>query len=378
MQLFCVKPKIDYYETFADFAKDFCIRSTDLLLTEKLIYDLFAKDLQLPCHVLLRDDYDMGEPKEEFIDQMLKDLRSVKIDRIIAVGGGSVIDTAKVMSVRNAYPVANLMKGKTPVIIEKELVVIPSTCGTGSEVTFGGIVTMKENGLKTAIMDEKMSSSHAVLIPEVIKGLPLKVFTHCSIDALGHSMESYVSATRGNEFSRAMGGQAVSMILDGYADMIVNGPDYRQNILKKFIQASCMGGMAVNNGGAGPVHALAYPLGEVCHMSHGESIYQFLTAVFEFYQKSLQGDPVFERLVEIISVPLKKAGLFTSHEEVFTRMEIMMNKVYPSRPLHEAGMKESDIEPFADSIMKNKQRLIVASPVSFTKDDAIMIYRKRF
>ena len=234
---------------------------------------------------------------------------------------------------------------------------------------------MKDTGFKTAIMDDTLVSAHAVLVPELLTGLPFKVFVHCSVDALAHSMEAYVSATRGNEIERAMGARAIKLLTDGYAELAIYGEERKNKLLKSFIQASCMGGMAVNNGGAGPVHALAYPLGEIYHMSHGESIYEFLTDVFCFYEEVKGGD-LLEELSEIIKPALAKAGI--EEKSAFKGLEVLLEKVYPRRKLNEAGMKEEEIVSFTDSIFEAKQRLLAASYSDFTKDDAIKIYTKRF
>ncbi|NLU33263.1 MAG: 4-hydroxybutyrate dehydrogenase [Clostridiaceae bacterium] len=376
MQIFDVKPKVHLLGTFAEFAEEFGLGANDLLLTETILFDRFVKPLNPACHVILKDTYDPGEPNEQTVDSILNDIRGWKISRVIAMGGGSVIDIGKVITVRNAYPIRDVIYGRTDACPDKDLIVIPTTCGTGSEVTYGGIITMQDTGLKTAIMDERLTARHAVLIPELIAGLPFRTFVHCSMDALGHSMESYVSSTRGNEIARAVGARSISLLLDGYSNMVLNGPDYRQNVLQNFIIASCLGGMAVNNGGAGPVHALAYPLGEKYKMSHGESIAQFLCPVFRMYQSESSGG-VLEELIDLAERPLRKCGLFTSREEVFTQLEVMFNKLLPMRRLSEAGMTPEDVEPFADSIMSTKQRLLVASYVPFTRDMAVRIYRER-
>ncbi len=376
MQLFCVKPKVHMLDTFAEFAEEFALNKNDLLLTETILYDTFAKPLNLPCRVILKDTYDRGEPNEQTVDGILRDIKDWEINRIIAMGGGSVIDIGKVITVRNAYPIRDVMCGRTDACPDKALAILPTTCGTGSEVTFGGIITMRDTGLKTAIMDERLTAQHAVLIPELIAGLPFNTFIYCSMDALGHSMESFVSAARGNELARAVGARSVSLILDGYAEMILHGPDYRQNLLRNFIIASCLAGMAVNNGGAGPVHALAYPLGENYKMSHGESIYQFLCPVFRLYQREAGGSAL-EEVLDMAEKPLRKCGLFTARKEIFTQLEAMFNRVLPLRSLGEAGMKPEDVEPFANSILATKQRLLVASYVPFTREMAVEIYRER-
>ncbi len=247
MQLFCVKPKIDTFDTFIAFAEAFSLGKSDLILTEKIIYDAYIAPHSLECRVILRDAYETGEPSETAVDQILSDMREYSVERIIAVGGGSVIDTAKLLTVQNAYPVGRVVKGEIPAQPDKGLIIVPTTCGTGSEVTFGGIITMRDTGLKTAIMDERLSAQHAVLIPQLIEKLPFKLFVHCSLDALAHSMESFVSATRGNPFARAVGAEAIKLILNGYAEMLLHGPERRAEFAKDFISASCLGGMAMTS-----------------------------------------------------------------------------------------------------------------------------------
>ncbi len=377
MELFCVKPKIHYYDTFKEFAEAFEVGPRDFILTEKIIFDTYIKQLNLSANVILKDKYDTGEPNDETIDRIMLDMKGMDINRVIAVGGGSVIDIAKVITVKDAYPIGRVMSGEIPPEQDKSLIVLPTTCGTGSEVTSGGIVTMKATGLKTAIIDERITAAHAVLIPELIAGLPYKFFAFCSIDALAHSMESYLSATRGNDFARAVGAKSIELILDGYADIILHGREYRKNLLKNFLTASCLGGMAVNNGGAGPVHALAYPLGEQYKISHGESIYQFLIPVLKLYQSKKPGG-LLDSLAELISNPLTKAGLCTDEKNIFDQLGVMLNMVYPLRSLKECGMKKDDIELFTDNIISTKQRLLAASYIPFKKEYAVSIYCQRY
>lgn len=376
MELFQLHPKLHMFDTFREFAESFGLRDTDLLITESLLYNLFVKSLSLPCHIILKDEYDRAEPNDETIDRIYQDLRGKEIRRIVAMGGGSVIDIAKMLMVSNGYPIRKLLSGETPALPDRELIVLPSTCGTGSEVTSGGIVTVKATGLKTAMIDERLTATHSVLIPELIAGLPMRIFMFCSVDALGHAMESHVSVTRGNEFARAMGARAISLILNGYAELILNGPECRPRLLKDFITASCMSGMAVNNGGAGPVHALAYPLGEKYKMSHGESIYQFLTPVFRLYGERAQ-TPQLREIIHLIKSPLQRAGFYTTDASIFADLRAMLSAVHPLPRLDACGMTQDDIAPFADSIIESKQRLLSTSPLPFTKELIMETYEKR-
>lgn len=378
MDLFSVRPKVCRFEDFRAFAAEFALSADDLILTESIIFDGYIKALGLPCPVVLKDSYDTGEPNDETLDRILADTAGIPISRIVAVGGGSVIDIGKMMMIRGARPFRDVVAGKTPIETDKSLIVVPTTCGTGSEVTNGGIVTMKETGLKTGIMSERLTATHAVLIPELLERLPYRVFAYSSMDALSHSMESFVSPTRGNEMARAAGARSIELILEGYARIIREGQEARRVMLGDFLVASCLGGMAVNNGGAGPVHALAYPLGEKYKMSHGESVYQFLTAVFQLYLDEKPEGELLARLVGLIRRPLERAGFQARGADAFDRLEEMLNAVLPARKLSECGMAESEIGTFAENIMRTKQRLIVASYIPFTEEHARSVYRRRY
>lgn len=373
MELFCVKPTVHMFEKFHEFKEAFELCETDMILTERILYETYVKKEKLNCKIIIKDEYDSGEPKEEVIDAILQEMEKFEVKRVIGIGGGSVIDIAKLLCVEDAYPIKDIIERKKAICLDKELIIAPTTCGTGSEVTFGGIVTMRETGLKTAIMDPILSSKHAVLIPELLETLPKKVFLHCSVDALGHSIESYLSATRGNELARAVAYRSISMILSGFAEIITKGDSEMPKLMGQFLMASCLGGMAVNNGGAGPVHALAYPLGEVYKMSHGESIYQFLIPVLRHYEKKKDGKLLSE-LKELILKYLKQAGI--DCEDALTGLEIMLNRIYPKRSLTDAGMKESDIIPFTENVFAEKQRLLAASYTEFTPNDVQRIYRE--
>lgn len=374
MKLFHVGGEVHFISRFSQFAEEFVLSEGDLLLTESVLFEKVLKPLHLPCQIILKDDYSSGEPTEEVVDAILRDMMGRSISRVIAVGGGSVIDIGKVICVKDAYPISRVMTHQVPAIYDKTFIAVPTTCGTGSEVTYGSVITMKDTGLKTAIMDKTLTAHFAVLIPELLEGLPFSVFVNCSVDALGHAMESYVSATRGNELARAVGARAIRLLTNGYRILAVEGETAKKKLLPQFIQASCLAGMAVNNGGAGPVHALAYPLGEIYHMSHGESIYQFLPEVFCHYER-MKGGALLEELSDLLKVAETGAGI--CEDSAFVGLRILLEKISPRRSLSACGMKESDIQPFTKSIFQTKERLLAASYAEFTPEDAAAIYRQR-
>ena len=376
MRELIVKPQIHHFETVGAFAEEFKLTKNDLIFTEIFIDKTFIAPLNLPCPVICRDSYGQGEPSDALIDKILADVHDLGVDRIIAVGGGTVIDIAKVMSLKNALPSAKLFQKLIPIEKEKHLVIIPTTCGTGSEMTNLSIAHIEEKGTKMGLGDDSMYADHAILIPELVAGLPYKFFVFSAIDALVHATESYLSP-KANAFTQMFSIKASELILHGFGEMIKNGPDARKPLTSQFLTASCMAGIAFGNAGVGPVHALAYPLGGNYHVPHGETNYQFFTEVFNIYLAEKKDNKI-DALADMIAAQLKKAGIACTKTNVFEKLDGMLGQLLPLVSLREYGMKEEEIDSFAQSVMDNQQRLLVNSYIPFTIAHAKKIYRNRF
>lgn len=376
MRQLIVKPQIHRFDTFGDFAKEFGVSKDDLIFTEQFLFDTFMKQLNLPCSVLLRDPYGLGEPSDDMIDKISAEAKKYTYNRIIAVGGGSVIDIAKIFALKDNIPSVKLFSKEKPVIREKALVIVPTTCGTGSEMTNLCIAHIVSKETKMGLGDDVMYADHSVLIPQLVEGLPYKFYVFSAIDALVHAMESYLSP-KANAFTESYSLTASEMILDGFVEMIKQGPESKKALAGGFITASCMAGIAFGNAGVGPVHALAYPLGGNYHVPHGETNYQFFTQVFNLYASEKPGKKL-ETLSNIIIAQLKKAGIQCGVADAFTKLDEFLGKLLPLKSLKEYGMKEEEIDTFAESVIANQQRLLVNSYIPFTVEHARKIYRNRY
>jgi len=133
MKQFTLKPEIYSYKTAVEFAKDFNIGKGDLVITNEYIYQPFLGALNLECEVLYQERYGKGEPSDDMVEAMYADIKT-QPKRIIAIGGGTVIDISKIFALKNVSPVLDLYDQKLEIIKDKELVLVPTTCGTGSEV----------------------------------------------------------------------------------------------------------------------------------------------------------------------------------------------------------------------------------------------------
>ena len=255
-------------------------------------------------------------------------MANLRYTRVIAIGGGTVIDISKLFVLQGLKNVSEAFDRKISLIKEKQLVIIPTTCGTGSEVTNLSIAEIKSRHTKMGLADDTILADDAVIIPELLRGLPFKFYACSAIDALIHAIESYVSP-KANPYTRIFSEAAWNIILDVFKEIAAKGQDCRFEKMGEMIMASNFAGIAFGNAGVGAVHALSYPLGGTYHVPHGEANYQFFTEVFKMYQaKNPEGS---------IAELNKKIGerLNCSPEEVFPELDKLLGCLIEKRPLRE-------------------------------------------
>ena len=304
------------------------------------------------------------------VEAMYKDVHG-SYKRIIAIGGGTVIDISKFFSLKHTSPVLDLYDGKQEIVKNKELIIVPTTCGTGSEVTNIAVLSLNARGTKKGLAHDEMYGDYAVLIPELLKDLPFKFFATSSIDALVHAVESSLSP-KATESTKLFGYKAIEMILKGYKEIEKHGPDARLPLLNDFLLASNYAGIAFSIAGCAAVHAMSYPVGATFHVAHGESNYAMFTGVLKNYLE-IKKDGEIEKLNRFMADIL---GCDTAH--VYDALEKLLNCLLQKKPLHEYGMKKEQIAEFADSVIANQQRLMANNFVFLDRDRLIKIYTELF
>jgi 4-hydroxybutyrate dehydrogenase len=363
-----VVPKIYYFDTVADFNEEFKIGEKDLLVTNEWIYTPYVAPLGVKTNVVYQEKFGMGEPSDEMIDGLVAEADKYDYDRIIALGGGTIVDICKILALDVPAKSVDLFTGEVPPKKVKELVVIPTTCGTGSEVTNVAIAELKSLHVKKGLAVEETYADTAVLIPETMKGLPYKVFVTSSVDALIHAVESYLSP-KASPFTEMYSEQAISMIMNGYKKIVGKGEDAFKDYLKDFVLASNYAGIAFGNAGCAAVHALSYSIGGAFHVPHGEANYQFFTEVMKKY---ISKDPdgkirkLTELLAGVMGVP---AG-----DAVYDELDAMLGQLLAKKPLKEYGMVEEQIDEFTKSTVDNQQRLLGNNYVFLTDDEIREIF----
>ncbi|MBQ8802910.1 MAG: 4-hydroxybutyrate dehydrogenase [Tyzzerella sp.] len=371
MKVFQEKPQVQQYATAAEFVKEFSIGKGDFILASKSIYEGYFAGLCEGAEVRFKTDYGKSEPTDVMLNALLEDFRKLDCNRIIAIGGGAVIDMAKILVLDTDACAADIYQRKTELIRKRELIAVPTTCGAGSEVSNVSIVELTELGTKLGLADDKIYADYAVLIPELLEKLPYHFFATSAIDAFIHAIESYVSP-KANRYTRMFSKEAMAMILGGFKKVIEGGEEVRKSLLGDFLVASNLAGIAFGNAGTGAVHAMSYPLSGTYHVAHGEANYQFLVAVFQKYTE-LKPDGGLVELNEFLADVLGcEVGV------VYDELANVLGKIITKKPLREYGMKPEEARVFAESCDAGQQRLLNQSYVKFDVEIMEEIYRSLY
>ncbi len=365
------KPTLHSFQICKDFAEEFQLGEKDLILTNKYIYEPYFGQLDLKVHTIYQEEYGMGEPTDVMVDAILADAAKTGCERIIAIGGGTVIDIAKVLAVSDGEGVDALYDKAPNLEKKRELVIIPTTCGTGSEVTNISIMARTRMGTKLGLVSPAMYADHAVLIPELLEKLPFGVFATSSIDALVHAVESSLSP-KATPFTKLFGYKAIEMIIEGYQKIVAEGKEARIPLLGDFLIASTYAGLAFGTAGCAAVHATSYPLGGKYHVAHGESNYAMFTGVLKNYMEIKQDG-------EIAVMNAYLADLLGCDiAEVYDKLEELLDQILPKKPLHEYGVTEADLAEFAHSVITSQGRLMGNNFVPLDEARVLKIYKELF
>lgn len=301
MQWFKIPPKIyfendsiQYLEKMEDIERAFIVTDPTMVKlgnVDKILY--YLRKRKVYCHSKIYSDV-QPDPDVETIMRGVESMRDFKPDVIIALGGGSAIDAAKGMWLFYEHPEASFdgMKlkfmdirkraYKFPKLGEKaKLVAIPTTSGTGSEVTAFTVITDHHNGnVKYPLTDYAVRPDVAIIDPQFVMSLPKSATADTGIDVLTHALESYVSVMA-SDYTDGLALQAIDMVFNFLSRAYHNGEnDFEAR--EKMHNASCIAGMAFTNAFLGLNHSMAHKLGGEYHIPHGRANAILLPYVIEF------------------------------------------------------------------------------------------------
>lgn len=315
-----------------------------------------------------------AEPTYAQVQALIDGFRSRGADMIVACGGGSVLDTAKLASVlfTDAYGVKELLDDPARAVKCVPTVLIPTTAGTGAEVTPNAIVAVPERELKVGIVNPNMVPDHVILDARLIKNLPRKLAASTGVDALAHCIECF-TGNKANPFSDLYALEGLDLILNNI-EPACDDPEAMEEKNRMQI-AAYYGGLAITASGTTAVHALSYPLGGKYHIPHGVSNAILLAPVMRFNAPACRSrlSAAYDRCCHD---PVKTCR--TDEEKsawIIRRLEEIVKRLDIPTSLREFGVPARDLEGLVEAGMQ-VQRLLVNNPRPVTPDDARALYRE--
>lgn len=316
-----------------------------------------------------------ADPRDVKVLQAVELAVSEQIGCVIGLGGGSSMDVAKLVALlavgkeklSDIYGVGNAKGPRLP------LVLVPTTSGTGSEVTPISIVTTGTNE-KMGVVSPIILPDVALLDPALTIGLPPHITAATGIDAMVHAIEAYTSANpNNNPMSRTLAEKALTLLGASLLTAVQDGQD--MSARSDMLLGSMLAGQAFANSPVAAVHALAYPLGGRFHIPHGLSNALVLPHVLRF-NAELKPEPYAElapfAFSELAKVePQKRANAFIEKlVELSSDCGLQQN-------LRQMDIPQEALPELADDAM-NQSRLLVNNPRALTREDALAIYSSAF
>ena len=312
-----------------------------------------------------------AEPSYQQAQAAIDAFKASGADFIVAVGGGSVMDIAKLASLlkTDEYGVKELLD--TPLRAHKcvPTLMIPTTAGTGAEVTPNAIVAVPEKELKVGIVNENMIADYVILDARMIKNLPRKIAAATGVDALAHCIECFTS-NKANPFSDLYALEGLDLILNNI-EKACDDPDAMAEKNRMQI-AAYYGGLAITASGTTAVHALSYPLGGKYHIAHGVSNAILLAPVME-YNKDFTGEK-YRDIADAFGVEDAYTGdLETVREEAVQAVHKLTVDLKNPTTISEVGATEADLEALAHDAFNDV--CTPGNPRQATEEDILAIYK---
>ncbi len=316
----------------------------------------------------------LADPPELSVQTAVDAALAAGADGVVGFGGGSSMDTAKLVALLARTPQAlpdiygiNLARGPRLPLIQ-----VPTTAGTGSEATAVSILTTPSHE-KKGVVSPLLYPDVALLDSRLTLGLPAAITAMTGVDAMVHAIEAYTTRLKKNPLSDALALKALQLLYANLISAVNDGKD--ATVRENMLVGSLFGGMAFANAPVGAVHALAYPLGGHYGLPHGLSNSLVFVAVLKFNLPVAA--PLYAELGRAILPQLATA---TDGEAAAAFVSAMAERVAAmpyAQSLRAAGVKEGDLPMLAADAMK-VQRLLVNNPRDVAYDDALALYQAAY
>jgi alcohol dehydrogenase len=307
------------------------------------------------------------DPSIETALACAKVVREVKASVIIGVGGGSAMDTAKVASIvaHAKQPIAEMFGIELVKDAGLPLILIPTTAGTGSEVTHVAILSDEQEHLKKGIVSAKLFPAVAIVDPELTLGVPKSVTAASGMDALLHAVEAFTSKNA-NSFTDILAKRAMFLIAGNLRDAFEDGGNVEAR--SAMLEGAMLAGMAFANAGVTAVHAFAYPIGAEFHIPHGVANSIMMGPVLTF---NTPGNP---KKFADAGIAMGLAASISA-EGTIAFMKQLAEDIEIPKHLADFGVRDEHIPGLASGVLK-VTRLLANNPREVTHEDAMRLYRE--
>ncbi|WP_020654329.1 iron-containing alcohol dehydrogenase [Massilia niastensis] len=311
----------------------------------------------------------VADPPEHVVLAAVEAARRMDADLVIGFGGGSSMDVAKLVAVLAGseqplaaiYGIGNVQGGRLP------LVQVPTTAGTGSEVTNIAIVTTGAS-TKMGVVAPQLYADLAVLDAALTLGLPPKLTAATGIDAMVHAIEATTSRHKKNPLSDALAREALGLLSRNLLPACERGGDL--DARQAMLLGACLAGQAFSNAPVAAVHALAYPVGGIFHVPHGLSNSLVLPHVLEFNLPAAASS--YAELAAIVA-PHASGSEEARARALIAAMQQITRMTGIEASLRQVGIAETDLDRLADEAML-QTRLLGNNPREMTREHARAIY----
>jgi alcohol dehydrogenase class IV len=315
-----------------------------------------------------------ADPPEEVVQSAVGLARAEGAELVVGLGGGSAIDTAKLIALltpgsQNLADVYGIGRARGPRL---PLVAVPTTAGTGSEVTPIAVVTTPAHE-KVGVVSPVLYPDVALLDSSLTLALPPAVTAMTGVDAMVHAIEAFTSRHAKNPLSDLFAVRALQLLYANIDRVVEDGADGAAR--EQMLLGALMAGKAFANAPVGAVHALAYPLGGHCHLPHGLSNSLVLIPTLRFNRP--HAEDAYAALADTILPPAGVTTTAARAEQFIDALDALITRMPYAHSLAQAGVPEAALPILAGDAM-HVQRLLINNPREVSRDDALAIYRAAY
>ncbi|MCX8028885.1 MAG: iron-containing alcohol dehydrogenase [Brevinematales bacterium] len=314
-------------------------------------------------------------PTTELIDRIYEQVKAYEFDVIVAIGGGSVIDSAKGLSLKMSNPRVDIWdyaEGKETLQKAIPIIAVPTTAGTGSEVNKVAVLTNIQKIQKRSIKMDVLYPEYALIIPSMTLTMNRYLTGITAVDALSHAIECMVSK-KSNFVTQSLSREAIRIIINNIFKVYNNGSNLEARRDMQF--ASVLSGLAIDISGVGLMHALEHPISaRFPHISHGQGLAIVFKKVVE--HSFLFAVDRYREVADAMGIKVKGNSDFSIMHTILDAIEYLLSYLDLNKRLSDFGVQKSDIKYLADDVVSYMTTSLSNSPYVPSRDSIEKIYKE--